>query len=140
MGTAFVAKSILLFSRKTTADSMPKIPECDRCQYFINSPYLVCGVNPCGPKGNTCDDFAPHADAGGATERNPLGGGYAGDWIPKPFPTMSAEEQLALLDWHPQFTGRCPNCEIPISATEDSQWTCPHCQWHEQLENPLAAN
>ena len=89
---------------------MPKIPECHRCQYFGDSPYLVCGVNPCGPVHGTCDDFTAIAQADIEAERQPLGGGYyAGDWIPQPFPLLSADEQLALLDWHPQFTGRCPN-------------------------------
>ena len=25
--------------------------------------------------------------------------------------------QLALLDWHPQFTDRCTNCEMPMAET-----------------------
>jgi hypothetical protein len=108
---------------------MAKISECDslgrlchRCQYFLNSPHLICAVNPCGPAGETCDDFEAIAQADTAPERQPLGGGYyAGDWIPQPFPTLTAAEQLALLDWHPQFTGRCPECEIPIAESEEGQ-------------------
>ncbi|MEM9091990.1 MAG: hypothetical protein AAGC93_25050 [Cyanobacteria bacterium P01_F01_bin.53] len=53
---------------------MPKIPECDSCQYFVNSPYMVCGVNPSGPEGNTCEDFSPSAEAT-ATQGRPFGGG-----------------------------------------------------------------
>ena len=45
------------------------------------------------------------------------GGYYAGDWIPKPFPMLTDEERLALLDWHPMFTGRCPSCEMPMRQT-----------------------
>jgi hypothetical protein len=111
---------------------MPKIRDCDRCQYYLHSSYLVCAVNPCGPAGETCDDFnaTPRADA--APERQPLGSGYyAGDWIPQPFPTLTEDEQLALLDWHPLFTGRCPNCERPIAEAVKGRWQCGHCEWAE---------
>ncbi|MEN8445516.1 MAG: hypothetical protein ABG776_10950 [Cyanobacteria bacterium J06555_13] len=111
---------------------MPKISECDRCQYFVNSPYMVCGVNPGGPEGNTCEDFSPSAKADATTQRTPLGGGYyVGDWIPAPFPTPTTAEQLALLDSHPQFTSRCPNCEMPIVEAVAGRWSCGHCEWEE---------
>ena len=111
---------------------MPKIPDCHLCQYYLHSPHLVCAVNPCGPAGETCDDFEATAQAAAVPESHPLGGGYyAGDWIPQPFPTLTAAEQLALLDWHPQFTGRCPNCEMPIAEAVAGQWKCGHCEWKE---------
>lgn len=111
---------------------MLKIPECDRCQYFANSPYMVCGIHPCGPMGGTCKDFSTIAEYSEAEARQPLGGGYyAGDWIPQPFPTLTTDDRLRLLDWHPQFTGRCPNCEMPIAESEVSQWQCGHCKWEE---------
>ncbi|MGC1217097.1 MAG: hypothetical protein WA783_17290 [Phormidesmis sp.] len=111
---------------------MPKIPNCNRCQSFLHSPYLVCAVNPCGPTGSTCEDFSATAQAAIVTNRQSLGGGYyAGDWIPQPFPTLTVADQLALLDWHPQFTGRCPNCETPIASALEGQWKCGHCEWEE---------
>ena len=77
----------------------------------------------------TCEDFSAVAEADPPT-RQPLGGGYyAGDWIPQPFPTLTTEAQLALLDEHPQFTGRCPNCEMPIAEAIQAQWMCKHCNW-----------
>jgi len=82
------------------------------------------------PASETCEDFAPNPNAEAAPERQPLGGGYyAGDWIPQPFPTLSPAEQLTLLDEHPQFTGRCPHCEMPIAESEAGQWKCGHCAW-----------
>ena len=41
------------------------------------------------------------------------------------------EEKLALLDWHPMFTGRCPNCEMPLHQTDPPRvhWDCEHCGW-----------
>ena len=111
---------------------MAKLPECDHCQYCLNSPYLVCAVNPHGPEGLTCDDFLAIPEAEAGLVRQPLGGGYyAGDWIPQPFPAMSVDEQLALLDWHPQFTGRCPACEMPITEAREGRWCCSHCGWQE---------
>ena len=56
----------------------------------------------------------------------PIGGGYyAGKWIPQPFPALLTAEQLSLLDEHSQFTGRCPNCEMPITAALE-RWKCNH--------------
>lgn len=108
---------------------MPKISDCDRCRYFANSPHIVCGVNPCGPRGDTCEDFSAVSDP---PKRQSLGGGYyAGDWIPQPFPMLTAAEQLSLLDEHPQFTGRCPDCERPISEAAQDRWRCEHCEWEE---------
>lgn len=71
---------------------------------------MVCGVNPCGPDGDECPDFDAIAPRGEPLE----GGYYAGDWIPQLPTRITVEQQLALLDWHPMFTGRCPNCEMPI--------------------------
>ena len=112
---------------------MPKIPDCDRCQYFLRSPFLVCAVNPCGPDGDSCSEFEASTKGKATTARQPIGGGYyLGDWVPQPFPLRSADEQLALLDWHPQFTGRCPNCEMPIAARDSGGWHCEHCDWKDE--------
>jgi hypothetical protein len=96
---------------------MAKIPECDSlgrlchlCQYFLNSPHLVCAVNPCGPEGSTCEDFRAIAPSGTEAARQPLGGGYyAGDWIPQPFPTLTTAEQLSLLDGTHSFLAAALN-------------------------------
>ena len=105
---------------------MAKIPDCDRCRFYAHSAYLVCSAHPNGPEDNNCADFE-------ALEvRQPLGGGYyAGDWIPQPFPRLQPEEQQALLDEHPLFTGRCPNCEMPVREKEPPRvhWDCEHCGW-----------
>ena len=92
---------------------------------------MVCGVNPYGPKGSTCEEFAAVSERA-AVEKEPLGGGYyLGDWIPQPFPEIAIDEQLALLDWHPQFTGRCPNFEVPMAALLENQWKCEYCNWED---------
>lgn len=111
---------------------MAKIPECDRCRFSAHSPYLVCSAHPTGPEGNSCADFVS------GEVRQPLGGGYyTGDWIPQPFPVLRPDEQQALLDEHPLFTGRCPACEMPIRQADSSQrvWCCGLCGW--QADSPV---
>ena len=56
---------------------------------------------------------------------------YNGEPIPAPIDRWSIEEKLALLDWHPIFTGRCPHCEHPISLPEPPavHWDCQNCDW-----------
>lgn len=88
---------------------------------------MVCGVNPCGPTGDECPDF----DAA-APRCEPLEGGYyAGDWIPQLPTQITGEQRLALLDWHPMFVGRCPNCEMPMRQTAPARvhWDCGECGW-----------
>ncbi len=94
---------------------------------------MVCGINPCGIEGSTCEDFEAHTGVAVETQE-PLGGGYyAGDWIPQPFPAIAIDEQLARLDWHPQLTGRCPNCEASISESANHLWSCRHCSWKSEM-------
>ena len=89
---------------------------------------MVCGIHPYGPTKGTCEDFRAIANL---PTRQPLGGGYqAGDWIPQPSPAPTTAEQLLLLDEHPYFTGRCPNCEMPIAEAVE-QWTCDRCDWED---------
>lgn len=106
---------------------MPKISDCERCRFYAHTPYMVCGVNPCGPEGDECPDFEAVAPLGEPLE----GGYYAGDWIPQLRTHITDEQRLALLDWHPLFTGRCPNCEIPIRQTTPPRvhWDCGACGW-----------
>lgn len=116
---------------------MPKIKACDRCHFFLHSPYLVCGINPSGPEGEICEDFKALEQpflgkiAEVEAENQPLGGGYSGDWVPQPFPAIATDRQFALLDWYSQFTGRCPKCEMLIAEAEEGEghWKCDHCDW-----------
>ncbi|MBD1847798.1 hypothetical protein H6F89_31315 [Cyanobacteria bacterium FACHB-63] len=56
---------------------------------------------------------------------------YAGEEIVEPVQRWTEAEKLALLDWHPMFTGRCPNCEVTIPFGERSLWKCDHCGWKD---------
>ena len=39
---------------------------------------------------------------------------YNGELILQPRQLWTREEQMELLDTHPMFTGRCPQCEMPF--------------------------
>jgi hypothetical protein len=44
---------------------------------------------------------------------------------------LTNEQRLELLDTHPLFTGRCPNCEIPPHQAQPPRvhWDCEYCGW-----------
>lgn len=58
---------------------------------------------------------------------------YNGELVLEPHNRWTDEERLELLDWHPLFTGRCPNCEMPIHQTEPRRvhWGCDRCGWKD---------
>ena len=120
---------------------MAKLDCCDRCEYFAHSLYMVCGVHPCGVEGDHCTDFSP-APAAVTVPDDPLawysdqwhpeGASYYGDeLILEPVQGRSQDEQMELLDTHPLFTGRCPNCERPLIQTDPPRvhWDCEYCSW-----------
>jgi hypothetical protein len=39
---------------------------------------------------------------------------YGDELVITPEQRWNREQKLALLDWHPMFTGRCPHCEVPL--------------------------
>lgn len=56
---------------------------------------------------------------------------YNGKLILQPQQHWTREEQLELLDYHPMFTGSCPQCELPFPRYERPpvHWDCPACGW-----------
>jgi predicted RNA-binding Zn-ribbon protein involved in translation (DUF1610 family) len=129
---------------------MPKIPECDRCLFCAHDPHLVCSVHPDGVKGSTCIDFRPDPelegnqfvdflDIGESSENShgneqwePEGASYYnGELIIQPRQRWTREQQLELLDTHPIFTGKCPQCsyEFQRDYTARVHWDCPECGW-----------
>jgi hypothetical protein len=56
-------------------------------------------------------------------------GSYAGKIIPQPSQGLTRAEQLALLLWHPLFTGQCPHFGEAIAQVDVSpqQWHCQAC-------------
>ncbi|MFB2835060.1 hypothetical protein [Floridanema evergladense] len=60
---------------------------------------------------------------------------YNGEKMIAPKDNLTVEEKLRLLDTHPFFTGRCPNCEMPFPKTEKlpKKFICSHCGWEDDL-------
>ena len=113
---------------------LKKLPDCHRCQLYAHSEFLVCGVYPYGPIGDECPDYAPVTGAIAEQQWEPLGARYYNDELILDWPNyLTTEERLELLDTHPLFTGRCPNCEMPITETTPPRvhWDCEECSWKD---------
>ncbi|MBD2093594.1 hypothetical protein H6F90_00295 [Trichocoleus sp. FACHB-591] len=108
-----------------------KVPECDRCILYAHNPHLVCTVHPEGTSSDTCLDFQHDPTADPEELWEPEGASYYnGELIVTPEQRWSRLEKLALLDSHPMFTGRCPQCETGIaSEIPRVHWDCRHCGW-----------
>lgn len=44
---------------------MPKIPDCDRCQFCAHDYHLLCAAHPYGPDEDICPDFSPNPELEG---------------------------------------------------------------------------
>ncbi len=56
---------------------------------------------------------------------------YAGELILQPQERWTRAEQLELLDTHPLFTQKCPECNRQFLQAEKPliHWDCPSCGW-----------
>ena len=62
---------------------------------------------------------------------------YNGELILQPQQRWTQEEQLELLDTHPLFTGKCPQCGYQFERDYTAccvHWNCPECGW---LDDPV---
>ena len=119
--------------------AMPKIPECvggasrrHRCLLYARNPHLVCAVHPASPNTNTCIDFRENPDAEPDELWEPEGASYYnGELILQPRQRWTPEQQLELLDTHPLFIGRCPQCKMTYPEYEQPpvHWDCAACGW-----------
>jgi hypothetical protein len=118
---------------------MPKLNCCDLCRFCSQSIHLVCALHPYGVEGDSCPDFEldleiPDKEAMSwyGEQWQPAGASYYGEeLILEPVQRLTLEQRLKLLDTHPLFTGRCPNCEMPLLETDPPRvhWDCEHCGW-----------
>ncbi len=126
---------------------MPKIKECDHCLFCAHDPHIVCAVHSTGPDDDTCLDFRPDPELEGKQFVDFLGIGdnndqeqwepqgaryvdselviervtYNGEEIIQPPQRWTREEQLWLLDTHPLFTGKCPQCRAEFDRDYTSR-------------------
>lgn len=118
---------------------MRKLDICDRCHFCAHSPHLLCAIHPVGVTGETCLDYRPGTDDDPVLafyepleQWQPLGAvRYGDELVLDPVKKLTEAQQLELLNTHPLFTGRCPNCEKPMQQTESRRvhWDCEHCGW-----------
>ncbi len=112
---------------------MRRLPECDRCLFNTRNPLLPCTVHPVIPDNiESCIDFRLDPQVPPLEQWEPAGAAYYdGELVLAPAQCRTNQEQLDLLDWHPLFTGRCPECEQIILAADPPQvhWDCPECGW-----------
>lgn len=124
-----------------------KLPECDRCLNYHANDYLRCAVHLSGFEGEHCPDFREDSQAEqrqaqflkldwvAEEEWQPERASYySGKLIINPVQQFTRQQQLELLDHHPMFTGRCPECEQTIAVTDppQSHWDCCFCSWQSE--------
>ncbi|MBD1853379.1 hypothetical protein H6F87_26050 [Cyanobacteria bacterium FACHB-502] len=108
------------------------LPQCSTCEFYTHNPHLRCTLHPLGLESEECLDFVAIFPLPEPEEQwQPEGAAYYnGELVLQPR-QQALTEQLDLLDTHPLFTGRCPNCEMPIDSTHPVQvhWDCLNCGW-----------
>ncbi|MFN3926731.1 MAG: hypothetical protein ACK4QL_05285 [Pseudanabaenaceae cyanobacterium] len=89
--------------------------QCNNCDFYAHSPFLVCALHPAGPETVPCPDFES-----------------AELWQPE-CPEDFLDQQLGDFFWHPLFTGRCPECGTPFSRLKlpPLHWVCRSCGWED---------
>lgn len=122
---------------------MGKLDCCDRCQFYAHTPYLICAMHPTGVEGERCPDFRPIPPDWAKPDDDPLSwygdewqpdgaSYYGGELVLQPEQRLSLLQRWELLDWHPLFTGRCPQCEKPLRVGSPSvHWDCDSCGWQD---------
>ena len=88
---------------------------------------------PDGVDGNSCLDFREDPNAEPEELWEPEGAAYYnGELILQPPQRWTREEQLWLLDNHPMFTGKCPQCGTTMNRDYTSRvhWDC-ECGWKD---------
>jgi hypothetical protein len=122
---------------------MAKLPECDRCRFYAHNPHLICTIFPNGPADDHCPHFCPDPEIEPEELWAPQGtkfidgelviderSFYDGVEIIQPVNYLTPQEKLELLDTHPYFTGRCPQCKMPYSDdAAPVHWDCSYCGW-----------
>ena len=108
-----------------------KLECCDRCKYYARSPYLICAEHPTGVEGEHCPDFELDLEIPDDEATAWYGEQWQSQWASYYSDELVLVQRLELLDSHPLFTGRCPNCEMPLLQTDPPRvhWDCEYCGW-----------
>lgn len=109
---------------------MHRLSICPTCAYHAQSPYLICTLHPTGQPLGYCPDYEAQDERPLEQDWTPDGAHYDGDdLVVDTVDAWQQEQRLFLLDWHPLFTGRCPECEHPIPGP--IHYDCDHCGWKD---------
>ena len=101
--------------------------QCDRCTFNTRNPHLPCAVHPYKIVDARCPDFEADPSLPAMEVWEPEGASYcAGELVIEPIQRWTREQKIALLDWHPMFTGRCRDCELSLMQTHPARvhWDC----------------
>jgi hypothetical protein len=89
------------------------LPKCASCKFARNP----CPIHPLDVHGDDCLDFRLQ---------------YKMDFTP----TLTRNEQWQLLNTHPIFTDKCPQCDSVYESLDScsawivqTDWICPICDW-----------
>lgn len=89
-----------------------------RCVHNPRNPHLPCAVHPNRITDNRCLNFKLDATLPVDEWWEPEGASYYdNELVINPIQRWTREQQIPLLDYHPMFTGRCPNCEQTMLQT-----------------------
>jgi len=120
--------------------ALSEIPARGRCTFNTRNPHLPCAVHPCKIMHAQCPDFELDTSLPAGEWWEPEGASYyGGELVIEPIQHWTRGQKIALLDWHPMFTGRCPDCErtlrgaeLPLMQTHPARvyWDC-QCGWRD---------
>ena len=131
-----------LFTSVMFDSSSPTGSQCDRCQFYAFSEYIVCALHPSGPvEERHCGDFDPWPD--GKIFWAPVGAGFyeVGDHPEEvarqsvSLSPRSLREQLERIEAHPIFSGHCPQCGHKLGYAPRYLWNCDRCGWQDDLSD-----
>jgi hypothetical protein len=112
--------------------SSPEI--CQHCQMFSSNPHLFCAIHPNGPAADGCLDYAPNARVLAEEQWEvTVPSYYLGQPVPGFGRVLTVEEQWEILNWHPLFTGVCPECGAVFDQANPPEvhWDCSGCGWKD---------
>lgn len=107
------------------------LPECNRCEFYGRSQYLICAIYPTGCPDNQCLDFRPAPDVKQELWAPEGYSWYGEDLIQNTPIHLNQSDRLHLLQTHPLFTGTCPACGYHFTDSPEVHWDCPACAWKD---------
>ena len=118
--------------------SLRKLPECQHCQFNgrwsktdrRSSTYIVCAVHPGGAPEDYCIDFRPICNTQSrlklTMEEYMF---YGSDYIAIAPTRLTQSDRELILNTHPLYTGKCPQCNYQFPKDHHFNGECPVCNW-----------